>query len=381
MQERLAGLIQARFKLKSAPMRINGGVPGPKRQEMVNSFQQDRSKFDVMILSPKAGGVGLTLTAANHVIHLSRWWNPAVEDQATDRVFRIGQTREVQVYLPLAVHPDLAIKDSSFDLRLNALMERKRQLTRDLFLPPDMADSELSDLFREVALGGETDGADETPAPAAPAVTAERQADEATLARPEPSAGAESPAVASEPPIEATSNSRPVLTLPKALANSGIRRWRREAGQRRPVEDIMSIFAGKHIVQVAIRDPYALAHPNARKAQVRFLKLLNQSARALEAVIVEYAPEAERDLRDSNARSDFGAIFGAEFPTDPPRLKLLRRSKRLKDDDFHDRFVEIDVKHAAGGVRRHELSIGRGVEALFDISKQCTAVYAPPSGE
>ena len=55
-----------------------------------------------MILSPRAGGVGLTLTAANHVIHLSRWWNPAVEDQCTDRVFRIGQHKTVHVYLPMA---------------------------------------------------------------------------------------------------------------------------------------------------------------------------------------------------------------------------------------------------------------------------------------
>ena len=52
-----------------------------------------------MILSPKAGGVGLTLTAANNVIHLQRWWNPAVEDQCTDRVFRIGQTKDVNVYI------------------------------------------------------------------------------------------------------------------------------------------------------------------------------------------------------------------------------------------------------------------------------------------
>src|SRR5690606_34993763 len=113
-----------------------------------------------MILSPKAGGVGLTLTAANHVIHLSRWWNPAVEDQATDRVFRIGQTRDVHVHLPMAVHPDPAIREASFDLRLNALIERKRKLTRDLFLPPDASEGELSDLYREVSLGGsETGGA------------------------------------------------------------------------------------------------------------------------------------------------------------------------------------------------------------------------------
>lgn len=81
-----------------------------------------------MLLSPKAGGVGLMLTAANHVIHLSRWWNPAVEDQCTDRVYRIGQTKTVQVHIPLAIHPRFA--EHSFDRNLHALLERKRELSR-----------------------------------------------------------------------------------------------------------------------------------------------------------------------------------------------------------------------------------------------------------
>ncbi len=65
---------------------------------MVSRFQDDgRSGPSLFVLSLKAGGTGLTLTAANHVVHVDRWWNPAVEDQATDRAFRIGQTRAVQV--------------------------------------------------------------------------------------------------------------------------------------------------------------------------------------------------------------------------------------------------------------------------------------------
>lgn len=87
------------------------------------------------------------------MIHLSRWWNPAVEDQATDRVFRIGQTKDVHVHIPLAVHPDPALRESSFDLRLNELIERKRQLTRDLFLPPDASDADLANLFEDVSRG------------------------------------------------------------------------------------------------------------------------------------------------------------------------------------------------------------------------------------
>lgn len=75
---------------------LHGGTPKKRRDEMVARFQSDDGP-SVFLLSLKAGGTGLTLTAANHVIHLDRWWNPAVEDQATDRAFRIGQKRSVQV--------------------------------------------------------------------------------------------------------------------------------------------------------------------------------------------------------------------------------------------------------------------------------------------
>jgi non-specific serine/threonine protein kinase len=77
---------------------LHGGVGQRERDQMVTRFQSDRSGSPpLFVLSLKAGGTGLTLTAANHVIHVDRWWNPAVEDQASDRAFRIGQTRTVQV--------------------------------------------------------------------------------------------------------------------------------------------------------------------------------------------------------------------------------------------------------------------------------------------
>ncbi|HLU60492.1 MAG TPA: DEAD/DEAH box helicase [Pseudonocardia sp.] len=75
---------------------LHGGTPKKRRDEMVTRFQSGDGP-PIMLLSLKAGGTGLTLTAANHVIHLDRWWNPAVENQATDRAFRIGQRRNVQV--------------------------------------------------------------------------------------------------------------------------------------------------------------------------------------------------------------------------------------------------------------------------------------------
>ncbi|MBT3391446.1 MAG: DEAD/DEAH box helicase [Chloroflexi bacterium] len=77
---------------------LHGGTPAKKRDQMVKRFQEDEQAPPIFILSLKAGGTGLNLTRANHVFHFDRWWNPAVEDQATDRAFRIGQKRNVQVH-------------------------------------------------------------------------------------------------------------------------------------------------------------------------------------------------------------------------------------------------------------------------------------------
>ncbi len=87
--------LAARF---GVPVRyLHGGTPRAARDEMVASFQADE-RPSVFVLSLKAGGTGLNLTAANHVVHVDRWWNPATEDQATDRAYRIGQQRDVQVH-------------------------------------------------------------------------------------------------------------------------------------------------------------------------------------------------------------------------------------------------------------------------------------------
>ena len=136
LQDILAIKIKERFRLNRLPSIINGSVPSHVRQKYVERFQEQTDTFDVMILSPKAGGTGLTLTAANHAIHLSRWWNPAVEDQCTDRIYRIGQKKDVHVYYPLAVHGLPHLQEYSFDLRLHALLERKREMSREVLLPP-----------------------------------------------------------------------------------------------------------------------------------------------------------------------------------------------------------------------------------------------------
>ena len=145
MQNFLIGALRLHFQLSEDVLVVNGTVSGRTRKARVDVFQ-GREGFDVMILSPRAGGVGLTLTAANHVIHLSRWWNPAVEDQCTDRVFRIGQNRTVHVYLPLARHPRFG--DYSFDLKLDSLMERKRDMNRRVLAPGGATGGDVRDLYR-----------------------------------------------------------------------------------------------------------------------------------------------------------------------------------------------------------------------------------------
>lgn len=146
VQTVLAELIERRYQCERVPI-ISGKIGGGRRQEMVDRFQEDRNTFGVMILSPKAGGVGVTLTAATHVIHLTRWWNPAVEDQCSDRAYRIGQSRDVTIYYPLAIHPEYG-KKHSFDLKLHELLERKRTMSRTLLAPPAYTEQDLEELYR-----------------------------------------------------------------------------------------------------------------------------------------------------------------------------------------------------------------------------------------
>lgn len=142
--------LKRRYGLKRLPMVINGQVNTESRQERVEAFQEEQG-FDVMLLSPKAGGVGLTLTAANHVVHLSRWWNPAVEDQCSDRVYRIGQKKDVHIYYPLAVVP--GAEEFSFDVQLQALMERKRKLAQNLLVAPAFTRADYDEILAGTRAG------------------------------------------------------------------------------------------------------------------------------------------------------------------------------------------------------------------------------------
>ncbi|HEY9623354.1 MAG TPA: DEAD/DEAH box helicase [Crinalium sp.] len=103
---------------------LYGGTSKKQREEMVDRFQNDPQGPRVFILSLKAGGVGLNLTRANHVFHFDRWWNPAVENQATDRVFRIGQTRNVQVHK--------FVCNGTLEERIHDLIESKKALSEQV---------------------------------------------------------------------------------------------------------------------------------------------------------------------------------------------------------------------------------------------------------
>jgi SNF2 family DNA or RNA helicase len=99
---------------------LYGGTRADRRQEMVDRFQNDPSAPPVFILSLKAGGTGLNLTRADRVFHFDRWWNPAVENQATDRAFRIGQTRKVQVHKFVCT--------GTLEEKINEVLESKKDL-------------------------------------------------------------------------------------------------------------------------------------------------------------------------------------------------------------------------------------------------------------
>jgi SNF2 family DNA or RNA helicase len=124
---------------------LHGGTPRKKRERMIERFQSDDHGPPLFVLSLKAGGLGLNLTAANHVFHFDRWWNPAVEDQATDRAFRIGQTRDVLVHKFLCV--------GTLEENIDTLIESKKALAESIVTADESWLTELStDELREMMM-------------------------------------------------------------------------------------------------------------------------------------------------------------------------------------------------------------------------------------
>jgi HJR/Mrr/RecB family endonuclease len=140
---------------------INGDTPSTKqdegkaklsRQQTIDRYQSIAG-FNVIIMSPIAAGVGLNVTGANHIIHYSRHWNPAKEEQATDRAYRIGQQKDVHVYYPMAIADDFR----SFDLILDELLARKKALAASTLYPTEQIELKLDETYSSV-FGLHTEG-------------------------------------------------------------------------------------------------------------------------------------------------------------------------------------------------------------------------------
>ncbi|MGD9687747.1 MAG: DEAD/DEAH box helicase, partial [Desulfobacter sp.] len=151
-------LVFTQFKEMTEPLRafletifhhpglvLHGSVPVAKRKKLIQTFQ-DNAYCPFMVLSLKAGGVGLNLTRANHVVHFDRWWNPAVENQATDRAFRIGQTKKVLVHK--------FVTRGTIEEKIDLMISEKQALADQVVtssaegLITEMDDKDLLDLFR-----------------------------------------------------------------------------------------------------------------------------------------------------------------------------------------------------------------------------------------
>ena len=151
-------LVFTQFKEMTEPLRafletifhhpglvLHGSVPVAKRKKLIQTFQDD-AYCPFMVLSLKAGGVGLNLTQANHVVHFDRWWNPAVENQATDRAFRIGQTKKVLVHK--------FVTRGTIEEKIDLMISEKQALADQVVTPSaqglitEMDDKDLLDLFR-----------------------------------------------------------------------------------------------------------------------------------------------------------------------------------------------------------------------------------------
>ena len=431
MQSFLAMAIQERFNLERRPMCISGKVAGHKRQDMVNAFQGSPAPFDVLILSPKAGGVGLTITAANNVIHLSRWWNPAVEDQATDRAYRIGQTRPVTIHIPMAIHPDSAIGPSSFDQRLDALMERKRSLCRGLLMPPE-SEHDVEDLLCDVLDGHraekgdqtanstdeggsrpalqeavtgsiltiplasvepdrvDLDHAEESAEPAAPAQAGAREGalNEEPLAEelnslinngfePQsdvsdggaPDAGKE----ASASTKAARSATRPILSVqsPVEAAEARVSYVRRVVFERYGPRDwaIFEQYArDAAITRLEIQDPYCCADEEARRRLVNFISRFQQLASEITAVHIVAFDADSVQTKEVESTSDQRKDLEERWNRLLSSVPLhLAQKSRRSVGDLHDRHVKARLGNGDTVI----WDLGRGIDGVMNARYSC----------
>jgi hypothetical protein len=353
----LAAEIRRRFGLSHPVSCISGEVAGDQRQRLVSQFQNRPLGFDVMILSPRAGGVGLTITAANHVIHLTRWWNPAVEDQATDRVYRIGQTRDVDVWVPIAEHPDPSLSAASFDRKLADLLARKRNLAQGLLIEPEAA-GDAEDLLGavlsaeppiEVALETTIDQ------PAAPEREAPPPIAADPLSEPEPAP----PPVAPIPPTVA-----PALTPPQIPP---FRRQRILAGSTPSLGIFLEALVPAGPALLTIEDPYVAGSRASCRAFAEFLAGLAAGGAKIERVALTCFDNdsIETPFVSQQQQSQTLAEAIAHYQLQNLRFYpdfVSRRVNRL-----HDRWIEARL--ASG--RKIYWDIGRGIDGFMSPRHDC----------
>jgi hypothetical protein len=346
LQPLLAAEIRRRYLLSYPVSCISGEVPGDIRQRLVDRFQERDAGFDVMILSPRAGGVGLTITAANHVIHLTRWWNPAVEDQATDRVYRIGQTKDVTVWIPIAEHPDPAVV--GFDRRLADLLHRKRSLAQGLLVEPESA-ADVQTLFDDVLGGVAAEAVEDAP-------------EQTIVISPETAPIEEVPPVRPLDPLRSPSPS------PQASQAIGHARFEKQANQPPPLHLFTDALCKAGPVRLDIEDPYVAGSVDSCRALGEFLAALRSAGVDLERVAVTCwdNDSLERNLGSdavqrrvlSDALNHFGVAdirFLPEF--------VSRRRRQLHDRSISSRLVDGT---------RIIWDLGRGIEGLMTPRQQCT---------
>ena len=159
IQKMIQRVLKEKFKITAKI--INGDTPSTQANpNEENEMKQSRQKaidifttkegFNAIIMSPIAAGVGLNVTAANHVIHYSRHWNPAKESQATDRAYRIGQEKDVYVYYPMAIFPKHIQNGLSFDETIDRLLSRKQSLATASLYPSEQVELKVSDLYSQL---------------------------------------------------------------------------------------------------------------------------------------------------------------------------------------------------------------------------------------
>jgi hypothetical protein len=288
-------------------------------------------------------------------------------------VYRIGQDKPVTVHVPLAVHPDPTLREASFDIRLDALLSRKRNLSENLLLPVDGGDADLAGLFGDVLRPGSAVTPGEVPV----------------------SQPAESP-----PAISATPDSvlqypvapakRPVLTIAKAPPSPSadgsigapvLRHWTIQPGEARRYADYFSVFDKCRITKLTVVDPYCMT-PSNRQSLAAFVGEVARIAAGVDLLhITAWSPTA-RSMRERSietpeaARSDFRTrVAQCVKPTPEVKVRFVEDARTYRGD-FHDRDIFFET-HGPNGRQTWYMNLSGGVDRLFDRDCKCDVILKP----